>query len=203
MTQPYSVNLDRLDVTIICDKSGSMGETDTPTGQSRWAYAEEFIKSFVEELGAHDDNGIDIVFFAAAFQAAEGVKPESFRQVWNGQRTGGSTALAGPLTWAIEKAKKNWSDKPQLIVLLTDGQPTDENQIAPIIIGATKAMDKDEQLAILILQVGKDSHATRFLQQLDDDLESKGAKFDVVDVAPIEDVANKSVQDVVNKAFND
>jgi hypothetical protein len=200
----YQVDLHSLDVMFLVDKSTSMSWTDgIKTGQSRWKYAEELIEGFVRELGAYDDDGIDLAFFNGQFETAEGVTPESFRDVWKAQTPKGGTNLAGPLQWALDKAASRWREKPQLIVVFTDGDPSDKEQIAQIIIKTTHKMDKDEQCAILFAQVGDDANAEAFLAKLDDDLEKAGAKFDIVDAGPVEEVCEGNIQDVVNKAFND
>lgn len=64
-------------------------------------------------------------------------------------------------------------------------------------------MDIDEELAISIIQVGKDQTATRFLKALDDELQSAGAKFGIVDTVRIEDMEDMSLTEVLMKAIGD
>jgi Mg-chelatase subunit ChlD len=199
------INLANLDVYVLLDRSGSMGQNfDTPSKQSRWDYAKETIVSFVMDLGKHDDDGITLVPFNASHSVSDNVKSETFGAVWSGlgQPVGG-TMLASPLRTALGLAEKRWKEKQQLIVVLTDGEPSDRADVAQVIIDASKKMERDEQTAILFLQVGQDTGAKAFLASLDDDLQSKGAKFDIVDADSLDSVAGKSLQDVVNKAFND
>lgn len=204
MTTPTQINLGNLDVTVLVDRSGSMGQNnDTPSKQSRWDYAKETIVSFVTELGKHDDDGLTLIPFNASFTISDNVKPETFGTVWGGLSPGGGTMLAAPLRSALSLASKRWKEKQQLIIVLTDGEPQDRPDVAGVIIDATKTMERDEQAAILFLQVGRDKEAKAFLDALDNDLQSKGAKFDIVDADDLDTVAGKSLQDVVNKAFND
>lgn len=201
---PTKINLANLDVYVLLDRSGSMGQnTDTPSKQSRWDYAKETIVSFVTELGKHDDDGITLIPFNASHVVSDNVKPETFGSVWSGLSPGGGTMLAGPLRTALGLAEKRWKEKQQLIVVLTDGEPQDQGDVAQVIIDASKKMERDEQAAILFLRVGQDKGAKAFLDSLDDDLQSKGAKFDIVDADDLDAVAGKSLQDVVDKAFND
>jgi Mg-chelatase subunit ChlD len=198
------INLANLDVFVLIDRSGSMGQNiDTPSKQSRWDYAKEAIVSFVTELGKHDDDGLTLIPFNASHAVSDNVKPETFGAVWAGLSPGGGTILAQPLRSALGLAEKRWKEKQQLILVLTDGEPQDRGEVAQVIIDATKKMERDEQAAILFLRVGQDTAAKAFLDSLDNDLQSKGAKFDIVDCDDLDTVAGKSLQDVVNKAFND
>lgn len=203
MNQSATIDLSNLDVHVLFDKSGSMSEPDTPTGQSRWLYAREFVAGLVTDLGSYDEDGIDITVFDNSFGLNDHVTPNAVFGVFNKYKPGGGTTMAPPLKAALDLAASRWSDKKQLIVVITDGQPTDAAQVAQVIINATQGMDRDSQCAISFLQVGSDANATKFLQQLDDELQSRGAKFDIVDCGKLEELTGLSTQDFVNKAFND
>lgn len=66
-----------------------------------------------------------------------------------------------------------------------------------------RRLNKDEELAISFIQVGRDIEATRFLKALDDDLQSVGAKFDIVDTVTVEDMENMSLSEVLLNAITD
>jgi hypothetical protein len=66
-------------------------------------------------------------------------------------------------------------------IINVDGQPNDRNSVKTTIIEATKKLSSQEELSITFIQIGNDSSAGDFLESLDDDLESMGAKFDIVD----------------------
>ena len=198
------INLANLDVIIVVDQSGSMGmENDTPSGASRWDYAEETILSLVTQIEKHDDNGIDVIFFNNQHKLEEGVKSGAFVGLWKTRRPGGGTTLGAPLKTALDLAAKRWNEKNQFILVLTDGQPGDPAAVEQVIIAATKQMARDEQCAILFCQVGRDAGAKTFLANLDDGLEKAGAKFDIVDTDDVDTVGGRPIQELVNKAFND
>lgn len=186
--------------------SGSMGEPDAPGGLTRWKFAEEFFKSFVDAVAPFDDDGLDIGFFNSQLQTVPAVTPNSFREEWNKRNPVAGTKLVEPLEWAFKlhfDRKAQGEGKSTLIVVLTDGEPQDRASIGPVIINATNKIDRDEELAVLFLQVGHDAQATAFLASLDDDLQGKGAKYDIVDAKNIEDVGKLSVAQLVEAAFND
>ena len=64
-------------------------------------------------------------------------------------------------------------------------------------------MERDEELAISMIQVGNDTQATRFLKALDDELEGVGAKFDIVDTITIDEMEDYTLSEVLLKAIND
>jgi hypothetical protein len=72
-----------------------------------------------------------------------------------------------------------------------------------VIIDASRLMDRDEELAISFIQVGSDATATRFLKALDDDLQSAGAKFDIVDTVTLDDMEGMTLTEVLLNAIAD
>jgi hypothetical protein len=203
MNQSASIDLGNVDVHVLFDKSGSMSENDTPTRKSRWEYSKEFVAGLVTDLGQYDEDGIDITIFDTNFATSNGVTADAVFEVFKKYRPQNGTVLAPPLKAALNLARSRWSDKKQLIIVVTDGQPSDADQVAKVIIEATQAMDRDSQCAISFMQVGTDAQATRFLQELDDALQGQGAKFDIVDTGRLEDLAGMTTQDFVDKTFND
>lgn len=87
--------------------------------------------------------------------------------------------------------------------MLTDGVPDDEAELKKVIIQASNRIEKDEEIAICFVQVGKDEDATKFLKELDDGLTKQGAKFDIVDTLPIDEIENLTVEELLVKAFTD
>jgi hypothetical protein len=58
-------------------------------------------------------------------------------------------------------------------------------------------------LAISFIQVGSDPNTTKFLKTLDDELQTLGAKFNIVDAVTVEDIKNMTLQDVLLNAIVD
>ena len=201
-----ATTLEVCNIIGLVDMSGSMGEADAPNNLTRWKYAEEFFKSFVDAVAPFDDDGMDFAFFNNTLQPVEKVTPASFREEWNKRSPVAGTSLAPALEWALKlhfDRKAQGEGKSTLIVVLTDGEPQDRSQVPAVIINASQKLDRDEELAILFLQVGHDGQATAFLAALDDDLQGKGAKYDIVDTKNVEDVATLSIAQLVEAAFND
>jgi len=197
-----AINLRNLDVRILVDISGSMGEK-MKNGQSRYDYCRETIKPFVEQIGALDDDGITLGFFNRSFTITDHVKPETFGPAWDAHAPGGGTMLAEPLQQMLNMAINDMKEKNQFLVILTDGLPDDEAAVQKAIVEASKKMERDEQVGILFVQVGEDPHATAFLHRLDNELAPAGAKFDIVHTEPVDSIAGQPLQAIVDLTFND
>lgn len=195
------------DFTLIIDKSGSMRTSDTPSGQ-RWKYAQESTVAIAHKMAEFDPDGLTLYMFNSSFKRHDNVKPEAVENVWKEHEPNGSTNLAAVLKDALDnyfdrKAKGTAQANGEIITVVTDGVPDSQEEVARIIVAATKKMDRDEELGILFLQIGKDQQASEFLRKLDDDLEKEGAKFDIVDAKTIDDIGNMTLSDVLLGAIND
>lgn len=196
-----TAQLSEYDFVIAIDASGSMGETDTANGRSRWEYAQETVTAFARDLGAIDSDGIDVVMFSgASVQSFTGVTADKVKEVFATRSPRGSTPLHTALTECLKLAGK--SDKKDFILVLTDGVPDDKEAAAAVIREAANKSETDDALTILFVQVGRDASATQYLRDLDDNL--KGAKFDIVDAKTVEEAeAFPTTAALVIAAIND
>lgn len=196
------------DYTLILDKSGSMGTEDQPGGKSRWDAVKEGTEALTRTLVKLDPDGVNLYCFNNKHKFYENVTPEKVGQVFNENQPNGSTNLADVLKDALSKfhSRKNagqLKENGETIIVVTDGEPDDRKAVAKTIVEATKKLDKDEELAILFLQIGNDPGATSFLKRLDDELTGEGAKFDIVDVTTQEEAADLTFAQLLEKAVND
>jgi hypothetical protein len=92
----------------------------------------------------------------------------------------------------------------EMLLIVTDGQPSDEKEVSKEIVNFTKSLDNgDGEYAISFIQVGKDPGASAFLKRLDDDLVSQGAKFDIVDTKTMDEVEAIGLTETLIAALND
>ncbi len=197
------------DYYLIVDKSGSMTETDTPNGQSRWKAVQETTMALATKLNEYDPDGITVVPFASSFKTYENTTPAKVTDLFKEHEPLGSTVLAPPLKWCMEnymtakkanKAKANGA----IVLVVTDGQPQDGPAVSKAIIDFTKQLETgDAEFGISFLQVGKDAEASRYLKSLDDDLEKQGAKFDIVDTKTFEEVEALGLTETLVAALTD
>jgi uncharacterized protein with von Willebrand factor type A (vWA) domain len=207
MTSRYAL-LENRDYTLILDRSGSMSTTDMPGGKSRWSAAQESTFALASKCEQLDPDGITVYLFSGKFKRFEGVTSAKVKQIFQENDPMGGTNLAAVLQHAFDsyfqrKAAKQSKPNGELILVITDGEPDDQRAVMKSIIDATRKMEKDEELAVSFIQIGRDAGATRFLKALDDELTRAGAQFDIVDTITLDDMEDLSIAEVLMSAIDD
>ena len=171
-------NLANFDFQILIDTSGSMGSNDPGKIGTRLQRAKESVIGLVGELSQVDEDGLDIIFFGGeTVTHVSGVKSTVDVETAFSRRASGSTPTAEALAKAFEVAGK--SDKPDFIIVITDGEPNNRQAVKDVLIKQANSQANDADLTVLFIQIGDDASAASFLAELDDGLH--GAKFDIVD----------------------
>ena len=196
------------DYTLIIDKSGSMSTPDQVGGRTRWQIAQESTIALARKCEEFDPDGITVYVFSGRFKRYENVTAAKVAQIFQENDPAGTTNLGSVLQDALNsyfQRKAAGTTKPngETILVITDGEPDDRKAVFEIIISATRQMEKDEELAISMIQVGADPQATKFLKALDDQLQSVGDKFDIVDNVTLDDLEDMSLTDVLMNAITD
>lgn len=196
------------DYTLIIDKSGSMSTPDQTGGRSRWEIAQESTIALARKCEQFDPDGITVYLFSGRFKRYDDVTAAKVAQIFQENDPAGTTNLASVLQDALNnyfKRKAAGQSKPngETILVITDGEPDDRRAVFEVIIQATRQMDRDEELAISLIQVGSDPQATKFLKALDDQLQGVGAKFDICDTITLDDLEDMSLADVLMNAITD
>ena len=169
-------NITNFDYVVLINASGSMANTDGMAA-TRFERAKESITGLVSELGAVDEDGIDVITFGGeSIIHTGGVKtPAEVQSAFN-RRVAGSTPTAEALELAFKIAGK--SDKPDFVIVITDGEPNSRQAVKDVLIKQANSQNADGDLTVLFIQIGDDASAAGFLAELDDGL---NAKFDIVD----------------------
>lgn len=196
------------DYYVVIDKSGSMSETDTANGKSRWDYCQESTIALSKKLNEFDPDGITVVPFSSNPKMYPNTTPDKVKDVFKENWPSGGTNLAAALQvcfddYIDQKKKKTQKANGIMIVCVTDGVPDDEDAVAKAIVKFTKFIDHDDEAGISFLQVGRDAHARDYLKRLDDHLESEGAKFDIVNAKTVDDLENVSLIDAMIAALDE
>ncbi|MEB3294855.1 MAG: VWA domain-containing protein [Synechococcales bacterium] len=201
-----TVLIDR-DYTLILDKSGSMSAS-VSGGKSRWQVAQESTLALARKCEQMDPDGITVYTFSGRFKRYDDVTSAKVEQIFLENDPIGTTNLAGVLKDACDnyfqrKASGKAKPRGETILVITDGEPDDRRAVIEVIVDATRKMEKDEELAISLIQVGNDTGATQFLKALDDQLQGVGAKFDICDTLTLDDMGDMSLAEVLAAAIDD
>lgn len=201
MTTLTDAELSELDVIFLVDASGSMGSPSNRfQGKNRWEECQEFVESLARYVERIDSDGIDVGFFGSKVELTENVTSQRVSEIFKSTSPYGSTPLARGLDLAVKKHLR--SGKKTVIIVATDGEPDSRDEVSKIIVNATKAT-VNEGINFGFIQIGDDPSASKFLQSLDDDLTSKGAAYDAVDVIPTSSAENMSPGELIWKIMND
>lgn len=196
--------LEKYDFILCVDKSTSMGTRDMSGGRTRWQAAQEATLGIARKCEEYDKDGITVIPFNNGFKEYPNVKGGEavVENIFKENEPNGSTDTAKVLGHVFDKYFTN-PTKPIIVLVVTDGIPDDQQALSDVIIKATKRMDKDEQIGVSFLQIGQDQRASEYLKALDDGLQAKGAKFDIVDTKTFEEMGNMPITDVLIAALTD
>ncbi|XWK88367.1 MAG: VWA domain-containing protein [Phormidium sp.] len=204
------IDLENRDYTLIIDKSGTMARKDCEGGRSRWDVMQETTFALASKCEEFDQDGITIYTFSSQFRRYDKVTASKVEQIFSENEPVGRTEMAKVLQDALQsyfRRKEQGQAKlgGETILVVTDGQPDHPQAVIQIIIDATQKIDRDEELAISFIQIGNDAEATKFLKTLDDDLQSAGARFDIVDTITIDEIEKEgiSLKEVLIRAITD
>jgi len=200
--------LENRDYTLIIDKSGSMSIKDQPNGKSRWDIMQESTLAIASKCEELDPDGITVYLFSGKFRRYDNVTSNKVAQIFQENDPSGRTDLASVLADATNnyfqrKAAGQTKANGETLVVVTDGEPDDRKSVMKVIIETSRRMERDEELAITFIQVGTDTQATKFLKILDDELQSAGAKFDIVDTVTMDDMEDMTLREVLLNAIID
>lgn len=200
--------LENRDYTLIIDRSGSMSTPDQPGGKSRWAVIQESTLAIANKCEELDPDGLTVYFFSHHFKRYRNITSNKVEKIFHENEPQGGTNLTSVLQDAINnyfqrKADGQTKQNGETIIVITDGEPDDRMGVTDAIVGASKRMERDEELAISFIQVGSDPKVTRFLKALDDQLQGIGAKFDIVDTVTFDDMENLTLAEVLLNAIVD
>jgi hypothetical protein len=190
MVARLHTKLTEYDLHVLCDITGSMDDPNSakdPTGPTRWAYAQETLRECCRLACAIDDDGITLGFFGGnKYPIYENVTNDKVNEILNKQVIGGGTYLAPALNQLFRKIG---GGKKDLCLVFLDGEVNDKPQVEAELIAQANRQAADNECTVLFIQVGDDSAARAWLKTLDDGLEKKGAKFDIVDAKTLDEVA--------------
>lgn len=205
MNDKPKISVDELkgyDVIVMVDKSGSMGTKSTKMeGKTRWQECAETAVSLARFLEPVDADGLTLITFNSSVQVYDNQTADKLDALFASEQPGGSTNLGAALEQAF--AKKFGSGKPTLVFVFTDGEPDSRTAAENAIVNAANKLNADEELAVQFVQIGDDAGAAAFLQHLDDNLQGKGAKFDIVNTLKREEAEGLTVEQLCWQALND
>ena len=171
------------------DVSGSMQMSDCPGNMTRIEFLKEKVTQFANEASKYDPDGIDVLAFGhqvTPYEKVTAEKAASTIKTLSAKESATQTHLVIKKAWDLHKAG---GYQQTVLFVATDGEPTDRAAVAQQIRDITHAVKDEREFNISFLTVGKISaDLSTWLTQLDDNLVTAGAKYDIVDVKSLEEV---------------
>ena len=185
---------------------GHSSRRSQPGGRSRWAVAEEGAQALAARCEELDPDGLTLYVFAGRYRRYDNVTASRVGAVFDEHEPCGSTDLAGVLKDAFDahfSRKARGEGRPETIVVVTDGEPDDQRAVMRVLVDASRRIDRDEELAVSFVQIGRDPDARRFLKVLDDELTRGGAKFDICDTVTMDEAEDIGLTQLLLDAIQD
>jgi Mg-chelatase subunit ChlD len=176
--------LEDFEYFLLIDSSGSMSEPIRKgSSVTRWESMQETAMDFSRDLDKLDSNGTTVITFGRSVEVFHNVTSAKVREVFETVSPRGGTPSAEAFKMAVAEARK--AGRKSILMMWTDGRPSDPEAFAAAIIEASNSLEADDELTLLIIQIGDEPSATTYLKSLDNDL--RGAKFDIVDVRTVQE----------------
>ena len=176
--------LEGFTIVMICDDSGSMntpvaaapGASPFATRSTRWTELCETVGVVCELATALTDRGVDVHFLNRPPMA--GVSQAQQLQVaFVHQPPQGFTPLTRALRHVLEVSREALRERKLLIVIATDGQPTDDNGNVDIASFLNLLRAKPANCFVQIMACTDDEESVAYLNEADRDIE----RLDVTD----------------------
>lgn len=177
--------LGKHDIVLIIDKSASMRTPDCPGGLSRWDWCGQQTLALARQTNGFLPKGITIELFSTGTKIFTNVDmnqvPDIFRAFSPGGITREATAVRKVLAdYFIRRESSSGNVRPLIIAVITDGLPTNPEDLKDEIIRATHELRNPAEVRMTFLQVGCDPEGQNFVQTLDRFLVNEGAGYDIV-----------------------
>jgi hypothetical protein len=208
-----SVLQDR-DYTLIVAKSNSRFTNMLPGSSDRWTAAQASILALAQKCQEFDPDGITLYISCegateyGCFEKHEQVTADRLATLLDQHQPPGSFDLNPVVQTVLDdyfERKRQGQTKTNgaTIIVVTDGEPSNRMALIKAIAQATHHMDHNDELGIGFAQVGDDALTRGFLNALDDDLKTMGAKFDIVSAQVLEEIEPHSLTQFLLDAIND
>lgn len=195
------------DYYVVIDKSGSMEERDCG-GKSRWEALQESTLAIARKCNEYDPDGITVVPFSSSYKRYENTTPDKVKDIFLENSPMGGTVLAPVLesifaTHLEQKVNGTLKANGTMVLVVTDGLPQDENEVARSIINFTKKIPTRDEFGLSFIQIGKDQHASAYLKRLDSHLQAEGSKLDIVNTKTMDEVEQVGLTEALVAAITE
>lgn len=168
-------------VAILVDRSTSMREKDCPGHISRWRWCQEQAELFGQQTAGVLNERFTLATFSHSYDIYPSVTLGQMRQVFESNKLKIGTHPEGAMREIFDAYFRGaMGQKPLVVAVISDGEPNDPEKVERVIKEATWQMKSPDQISITFLQVGHGDDGSEILQEFDQNLRRRGAKYDIV-----------------------
>jgi hypothetical protein len=197
--------LSSIDIELIIDISGSMDDPDGTGNMSKFEWCHQQVRALAQRLAPYQ-NTMTITTFNRSFETMERCSPEKVENIYATTHPIGGTDLVDPLDARLNAAymKQAATRHTALIAVITDGLPNiprDPTVVNRALIDFSHRLTGPEQVIVTFLQIGDTFNGRDFCIDLDDNLVSEGAKYDIVDTKTFAELKQEGMVDALIDAL--
>ena len=178
--------LAKFDLHILVDRSKSMGQRDCPDALSRWQWCGQQASSLAQTFNQVAPQGLTLITFATQYDVFANARASDIEYLFQNMQLQFGTRLFEPMAEQFDTyfADKSPNKKPLLVVVVTDGIPAPKFEMEYVrneLVATTNRMKTAHDVTVIFCQIGgQDPQGQNYLQDLDQNLTSYGAKYDIV-----------------------
>jgi hypothetical protein len=156
-------------IRLIVDHSGSMYRPIGSSDKLRWTWVQDEVARFCSAVQRQAGSTFDIYLFNESVEANQNQSAEQIKRILDNAVTTGNTNLPAALNQATAA-----SDRPLLIILITDGQAVSSKQNGAILVRNLNLSPNLRHSRIVFLQAGYSTEGSNFIASLNDELAERG-----------------------------
>ncbi len=197
LTKPAAEILANHNIVLLVDNSASMGTRDCGN-LSRWEWCQGQTNNMYKEAEKAVGNKLNIVIFNSNYRSYQQCTLQRVGDVFKQNTPTGESFMAPAISEALNsvRGKLNYG-QPAVVAIITDGRPSDADQVKKLVVAATKDIVNPDLLTITFIEIGS---YFPYLRELDNDLTKQGAKSDIVTVFPFWQVNSMGLLRALAKA---
>ncbi|USR93015.1 hypothetical protein NEA10_09970 [Phormidium yuhuli AB48] len=194
--------------TLIVDRSSNMSIID-PTHQiTLQSILEDATLAVATHCEHLDFKGINLYFYNNSFEYCDRITTERIPALFRQHPPSHQPHLAPVLRDAFNRyfQHRRYGETKangEIIFVLIGTMPLDPDDVKQTIITASKRLYREDELGVLLLQVGTDLELQSFLISLDNELQNLGAKFDICDAVTFDTINRATLSEVLLAAITD
>jgi uncharacterized protein YegL len=171
--------LKQYSIAVLLDVSGSMNGFQPEVGATKNEWCQQQIGALATEAEKLGSGSFDFGTFTGKFTLTPNCTAAQVVQELANTPPGGGTNIAAPLQAAIDSRSAHPSNRPFLIVVITDGLPGQGEPLDSLIVRAAQNARSAGDIKIVFLQIGR-GNGQVLADFLDTQLVGEGAPYDIV-----------------------